>query len=81
VRPSVKTSASSSSSYSPLFIIIAMLIEGGHVDLKLRRKFTAGAVVDEHCPTFCLLSDGREGLAFLKRQFLCEGHKAGVIFG
>jgi hypothetical protein len=57
-----------------------MLVEEGHVDVMLQRKFSAGVVVDEHCLAFSLLNDGREGLAFLKRQFLCEGHKAGVVF-
>jgi hypothetical protein len=57
-----------------------MLVEGGHVDVMLRRKLYAGAVVNEYSPTLSLLDDGREGLAFLKRQFLCEGHKAAVQF-
>jgi hypothetical protein len=57
-----------------------MLVEGGHVDVRLQGKLSAGAVIDEYCPALFFLDDGREGLAFLKRRFLYEGQKAGVIF-
>jgi hypothetical protein len=46
----------------------------------LQEKLSARAVVDEYCPSLSLLDDVREGLAFVKRQFLCEGHKVGVVF-
>jgi hypothetical protein len=57
-----------------------MFVEEGHVEVMLWEKFSAGDVVDEYYPAFSLLRNGRERLAFLKRQFLCKGDKAGVVF-
>jgi hypothetical protein len=57
-----------------------MLTERGHVDVTVQGKLSAGAIVDEYCPALFLLDDGREGLTFLKRQFLYEGHKVRVVF-
>jgi hypothetical protein len=38
-----------------------------------------GAVVDQYGVAFSFLHDGREGFAFLIRQILDVGHKAGAV--